>query len=117
MYGLYLVGQGVVMFVAPSWFHKYVGPYGVENHHYTRDMATFSIALGLPCIAVVRQKRWLLPLLAAVTLQAVLHTVSHLIDIGRSHPAIYGPIEFWLSVGTSMLLGVTLYRGASQPRT
>jgi hypothetical protein len=35
-----------------------------------------------------------LPVLALTTLQFALHSVNHLVDIGKSHPAWNGPADF-----------------------
>jgi hypothetical protein len=38
---------GVLMVVDPGTFFEEIGPYGIQNDHYIRDAATFTLALGL----------------------------------------------------------------------
>jgi hypothetical protein len=106
--GLYFVGQGVYMALAPGSFFEYVGPYGPRNDHYLRDNASFSVALGLGCLVGLVRPRWQVPALAIVTAQFWLHALSHLVDIGEADPDIVGPVEFALLLVAAVVLTVSL---------
>lgn len=98
-----LVGVGVVAFslvnvalaaalaFAPHAFFEDVGPYGVRNDHYMRDLATFYAALGIVGLVAYRRVSWRTPVLWLLALEYSLHTVNHLADVGDAHPRWLGP--------------------------
>lgn len=93
-YGTLQLGQGLWMAVAPGSFFDAVGPFGTRNDHYTRDAATWSIALGVVCLAAARgdrRARGVVLLLAG--LQAALHTVNHVADAGIADPGWVGVFD------------------------
>jgi predicted anti-sigma-YlaC factor YlaD len=86
------------MLASPGTFFDAVGPFGVRNDHYTRDMATWSLALGASMLfTALRPRRapggaaGALLLLAA--LQAGLHTVNHVADAGLADPGWVGVFD------------------------
>jgi hypothetical protein len=96
---------GIFMAVAPHAFFKYVGPFGTINVHYLRDLATFYIADGLALALAVRLVSWRVPALFLTSVQFVLHSLNHLLDINKAHPAWNGYFDFFsLSAATLMLL-------------
>lgn len=114
VYSAYQLALGLVMIFAASWFYRNVGPFPPKNLHYTRDNATFSIALGVVGLLAVRRSRWHLPVLAIFTVQAVVHALNHLYDIGRAHPKRYGPIDFVLIAISAAVLGWLTWRAARE---
>lgn len=94
-YGVMQLGQGLWMLVSPGSFFDLVGPFGPRNDHYTRDAATWSIALGgVLVFAALRGNqgaRALVLLLAGF--QAAMHTVNHVADAGIADPGWVGVFD------------------------
>jgi hypothetical protein len=106
-FGIYNLGQGALMAAAPGTFFAEIGPFGVQNDHYIRDLATFYIALGAGLLVAVRRRSWRVPVLALLALQFALHAVNHLIDIDDADPSWLGVADFVaLVVGAVLLLGL-----------
>ena len=106
-FGIYNVAQGIFMAAAPGTFFSEVGPFGVQNDHYIRDLATFYVALGVALLVAVRHRAWRVPVLALLTLQFALHAVNHLIDIDEADPSWLGVADFVaLVVGMVLLAGL-----------
>jgi hypothetical protein len=101
------------MAIAPHAFYTSTGPFGVYNAHYIRDVSTFYAAIGAGLAVAVVRVSWRVPLLAVTTIQFALHSVNHLVDIGRAHPAWTGWFDFFsLTVATVAL--ALLWRAAAR---
>jgi len=62
--GAYQLALGTFMIVAPGTFFEKIGPYGIQNDHYTRDAATFTLALGLVLLIAAWRPGWRAPAIA-----------------------------------------------------
>jgi hypothetical protein len=101
------------MVVSPHGFYKTVGPFGAYNGHYIRDVATFYAAIGIALLLAIRYVSWRVPVLAVTTIQYALHSLNHLLDIGKAHPAWNGYFDFFaLAAATLLLAG--LWRTAAR---
>src|SRR5204862_5978976 len=112
VYGAYSLALGLVMVLAPGWFFDNVGPFGTRNNHYTRDNATMYLAFGVVGLVALRRPSWRLPVLAVWTLQAAIHAVNHLYDIGKAHPKRDGPGDFVLIAVSAAVPGGRSWRAA-----
>lgn len=93
-YGVLQLTQGLWMAVAPGSFFDAIGPFGARNDHYTRDAATWSVALGLVCLlAAWRDRRARGAVLLFAGVQAALHTVNHVADAGIADPGWVGVFD------------------------
>lgn len=101
----YQLALGTFMVVAPGTFFEKVGPYGVQNDHYTRDAATFTLALGLVLLIAAWRPGWRVAAIAGALFQYVLHSINHLVDIGEAEPERLGPTNFVLLALGAALLG------------
>ena len=111
------IGLAIFMAVAPHAFYKAIGPFGASNDHYVRDVATFYGALGAGFGIAVRRVAWRVPLVAITTIQFALHSVNHLLDIGKAHPAWTGYFDFFSLAATTLLLAWLLAQALEQART
>ncbi len=103
--GAYQLVLGVLMVVAPGTFFEEIGPYGVQNDHYIRDAATFTVAVGLVLLIAAWRPRWRVAAIAGALFQYVLHSINHLVDIGEADPDRLGPINFvLLALGAGLLM-------------
>ncbi|MGD0452408.1 MAG: hypothetical protein ABSB69_02315 [Solirubrobacteraceae bacterium] len=114
------VGLGLFMAISPHGFYTAVGPFEAFNQHYIRDVATFYGALGLGLAVALRRPSWRVPVLAITTAQYALHSVNHLIDIGKAHPAWLGYFDFFSLAAATLLLAwlarvAVAEAGASHP--
>ena len=101
IYGVYSTVVGLWMLAAPDLFFDTVGGFGVKNPHYIFDLAGFELPLGLMYFAAVRWPSWRVPTLAFAFVHYVLHSISHLIDIGNAAIPWLGVAEFVaLATGT-----------------
>ncbi len=115
-FGLYHVVLGAFQAVAPGPFFEALGPFGSRNDHYTRDLATFSLALGALLLAAVRLRSWRVPALALAFLQWGLHALNHLLDIGEASPRWVGVVDFAGLAAGAMILGLLLARAVRAER-
>lgn len=89
---------------APHAFFADVGPYGVRNDHYMRDLATFYAAFGAIGLVAYRRASWRTPVLCCLALEYALHTINHLADVGEAHPHWLGPANLAsLAIATGAL--------------
>jgi len=90
---------------APHAFFEDIGPYGAQNDHYMRDIATFYAAIGVAGLIACRRRSWRTPVLCLLALQYGLHAINHLADIGAAHTRWLGPANFAsLAVATAALV-------------
>lgn len=102
----------VLMASSPHAFYTAIGPFGAFNAHYLRDVASFEGAIGLALAAAVRRPSWRVPVLALATVQFVLHSANHLIDIANAHPQWTGYFDFFSLAAAAVVLA-WLWRVAS----
>jgi hypothetical protein len=112
LFALTELALAVFMAVAPHAFYKAIGPFGVFNPHYLRDVASFEGAIGVALLVSLRRRSWRAPVLALTTFQYALHSVNHLLDIGKAHPRWAGFFDFF-SLAPATLLLAYLWRAAS----
>ncbi len=103
-FAVYHLALALFMAIAPHAFYVNVGPFGVANSHYVRDVATYNAALGFAFAMAVRRPSWRVPVLALTTVQFALHSVNHLVDIGKAHPAWNGYFDFFSLAALTVLL-------------
>jgi hypothetical protein len=98
------VALGAWQLIAPGSFFDAIGPFGTSNTHYTRDVGTFTLALGVALAVSYARPAWRLGVVGYAFLQYLFHSVNHLADIGQAHPRSVGPIDFaLLAAGTALL--------------
>jgi hypothetical protein len=114
IFGAYYTALGLWQAVAPGPFFDAIGPFGARNDHYTRDAATWSLALGAALLLSARRPSWRVPVLVLATLQSALHTVNHLVDIGDSDPGWAGPFDFAALAVLTVALGWLTARAARE---
>jgi hypothetical protein len=101
---------GLLLWLAPGFFHDEVGPFGPRNDHYMGDLATFYLALGAVGLASVRQVSWRVPVLTLSVVAYALHSLNHLIDVGEAEPSWLGPADLALISLSTLLLAWMLRR-------
>jgi hypothetical protein len=111
----YDLALAVFMAALPHAFFTNVGPFGARNDHYIRDTATFSAAIGAGLLVSLRRPSWRVPMLAVSTVQFALHSVNHLVDIDKAHPAWTGYFDFFALALTTVLLAWLLRVELAQP--
>ncbi len=113
----YHLALAIFMAFAPHAFYTQIGPFGVANDHYIRDVATYNAALGFAFAVAVRRPSWRVPVLALATVQFALHSVNHLIDIGKAHPAGAGYFDFFSLAALTVLIAWLWRKAAVEART
>jgi hypothetical protein len=103
-FAVYHLALALFMAAAPHAFYVDVGPFGVANDHYIRDVATYNAALAFAFAVAVRRLSWRVPVLALTTVQFALHSVNHLVDIDKAHPAWAGYFDFFSLAILTVLL-------------
>jgi hypothetical protein len=106
---------GVLLWLAPGFFHDEIGPYGGRNDHYMGDLATWYVALGAAAFVAVRRTGWRVPVLALAFLQYALHSLNHVIDVGEADPGWLGPANLVSLLLATLLLGWMLRTAAEAP--
>jgi hypothetical protein len=103
-----------LMIFAPHLFFTDIGPYGVQNDHYLRDLATYGIAFGVALTVAYWHVQWRTPILYCLALQSGLHALNHLLDIGAAHPYWLGPANF-IALALSAAALLWLARESQRP--
>ena len=103
-----------LMVLLPGTFFADVGPFGVQNDHYLRDVASFECAFGVALLIAVWRVQWRAPVLCCVAAQFALHALNHLADIGAAHPHWLGPADF-ISLALATVALVWLARESMRP--
>jgi hypothetical protein len=111
------LGLALFMAVSPHGFYTNVGPFGAYNGHYIRDVSSFYAAIGVGLLIAIRRASWRVPVLAVTTIQYALHSVNHLLDIGRAHPAWTGYFDFGSLAAATVLLAWLWRRAALEAGT
>jgi hypothetical protein len=114
VFGAYYFVLGLWQAVAPGPFYDAIGPFGPRNDHYTRDAATWSLALGIALLLAGRRPSWRVPVLALATFQSALHAINHLVDIGDADPSWAGPFDFVALAALTFALAWLLARAARE---
>ena len=99
------VALGAWQLISPGSFFDALGPFGHSNAHYTRDVGTFTLALGVAFWVAYVRPAWRLGVVGYALFQYAFHAVNHLADIGKAHPVAVGPVDFALIAGTALILG------------
>jgi hypothetical protein len=108
VFGLYALGVGLFMMVAPGPFFETLGTFGVRNDHYILDTASFEVPQGLLLLAAARRVSWRVPALAFATLHWALHSISHIIDPHHGAGDLIGWLEAGGLVVTTVILALAL---------
>ena len=108
VFALYSIALAAFMAAAPHSFYAHLGPFGMRNDHYIRDTATFNAAIGAGLLIALRRPSWRVPMLAITAVQFALHSVNHLVDIDKAHPAWNGYFDFFSLAAATVLLGLLL---------
>jgi hypothetical protein len=96
---------GAWQLISPGSFFDVLGPFGRSNAHYTRDVGTFTLALGVAFAIAWRRPAWRLGVVGYALFQYAFHAVNHLADIGEADPEAMGPVDF-VTIGlTAVVLG------------
>lgn len=112
--GVFYALVGVLLFCAPSFFFHHVAPNGHYNEHYSIDMGSFILPLGVFLIWAAWSSRWAQPALMIAALGSLLHLTSHLRDGGHSQKAVAANNFFALIAG---LILAALYASGKQGLT
>src|SRR5918912_4210617 len=107
-YAVLHVALGAWQLISPGSFFDAVGPFGSSNSHYTRDVGTFTLALGVAFAIAYRLPAWRPGVVGYALFQYAFHAVNHLADIGNADPEALGPIDFALIALTALVLAWTL---------
>jgi hypothetical protein len=113
-FAAYSLAVAALMVLDPHAFFTDVGPFGVQNDHYLRDLATYNAAFGVALLIAYWRVEWRTPILCCMALQFVLHSVNHLADIRSAHPYWLGPADF-ISLALAAAALVWLARESLRP--
>jgi hypothetical protein len=113
---VYHLALAIFMIADPHAFYERVGPFEAYNPHYIRDFATFSAALGIGLAMAVTRPSWRVPMLAVTTVQFALHSLNHLLDIEKAHPAWTGYFDFFSLAAATALIAWLLALALAQAR-
>jgi hypothetical protein len=100
--------------IAPHSFYDVLGPFGSFNGHYTRDVGTFTLALGVAFAIAYWRPAWRVGVVGYALLQYAFHSINHLADIGDADPERMGPIDFAALTVTVPVLGWLLVQVARE---
>ena len=106
--GIGHLALGAWQALAPRSFYDGIAGFGPYNPHFIRDVATFTVALGVVLLLAAVRSSWRVPVLFYATLQYALHTINHVVDVGKSEPGWVGPADVVALAVTGALLAWTL---------
>ncbi len=108
------VALAVWPFFFPHSFYTTIGAFSTYNPHYERDTATFYFAFAVGASVAARRPSWRVPVLAMITVQYLIHTINHGIDVNNANNSWAGLFDL-VSLGLAtmqfaLLLGLLLRR-------
>jgi hypothetical protein len=107
--GLSFALVGLVLIVTPQWFYQNIGDFPPFNRHYSGDLGTYSLPIGIALLVAAREPLKNKLIVAMAFGVGLLHMFNHVFDA----ILIGGSITYWLSdIGPlaffEILLGVAL---------
>jgi hypothetical protein len=78
--GLFYVLNGVPMLLTPMLFFNTIGNFPPFNRHYTGDLGSFLLPLGIGLMFIARAPQKQTALVGVVAATGVLHALNHLYD-------------------------------------
>jgi hypothetical protein len=114
VFAVFNLAIALTMVITPHTFFTDIGPFGPQNDHYLRDVATFYAAFGVALLIAYNRVSWRTPILWCVALQSGLHALNHLVDISAAHPRWLGPADF-ISLALATCALVWLARESMRP--
>lgn len=69
---------GALLFCVPSFFFYRIAPIGTYNQHYSIDLGSFLLPVGVFLIWTAQKQAWIQPVLGIAALGSLLHLISHL---------------------------------------
>ncbi len=114
--GAFHVAAGLVMLFAPGPFYDGLATFQPRNDHFTRDLGTYYVALGIAFAVAARRPSWRGPVLVLAVVQYALHTANHLYDLGYPREDWVGPVNAALVAAGLALLGLLAYAFARRRR-
>lgn len=111
--GAYYTVIGVMLFAMPRFFYEHAGHIGAFNEHYSRDVGSFTLPLGLALFWLARRpfKHRLFASYAVVA--SAFHAVSHFMDGVNSQRSAYALAFF---IGVTAMLCLPLAKTQETPR-
>jgi hypothetical protein len=110
--GAYYSVTGAFLFFAPSFFFHRVAPIGIFNQHYTVDLGSFLLPLGVFLLLAVRYTEWCQPVIGVAAFGSSLHLLSHLRDGFYSARAVIADV-FFLVVALLLIAPLVINKGSS----
>ena len=107
--GAYYAVTGAFLFFAPSFFFHRVAPIGIFNQHYTIDLGSFLLPLGVFLLLAVRYTEWSQPMIGVAAFGSSLHLLSHLRDGFYSTRAVIAD-AFFLAVALLLIAPLVIKR-------
>jgi hypothetical protein len=95
------IAVGLVMLFAPGPFYDGIATFPPRNDHFTRDLSTFYLALGIVFALAARRASWRAPVLLLAVIEYALHIANHLYDFGD-------PPDAWVAPVTTAVLAAGL---------
>ncbi len=112
--GAYYSIVGVLLFFPPTFFFRKIAPIGPYNEHYTIDLGSFLLPLGVFLLLAMRYAKWSKPIIELAALASTLHLLSHLRNGIQSVEALFTDV-FFLTV--ALLLAASLVAGKERHST
>lgn len=110
------VAAGLFMLFAPGPFYDGLATFPPRNDHFTRDLATFYVALGVGFALAAGRSGWRAPVLVVAGVEYALHLANHIYDLGYPDEAWVGPVTTALLAAALGLLAVLAFALIRRPR-
>ncbi len=78
--GALYVSTGLLMLLLPEWFYQNIGTFPPFNRHYTGDLGSFNLPLGLALLWAVRNPARHCLLIGCAALASLIHALNHTYD-------------------------------------
>lgn len=110
------VAVGLVMLFAAGPFYEGIATFPPRNDHFTRDLSTFYVALGIVLALAARHPTWRGPVLLLAVIEYALHIANHLYDFGDPPDAWVAPVTTALLAAVLALLALLAYAAVRRRR-
>lgn len=109
------LGTSLWMVVAPRSFFANIGPFGVFNGHYLRDVAAFQAGIGAALLASIWLRELRSGAVAALLGATALHTFNHWVDVRAAHAGSNADVVDAVLLTCTTLLVAWLFASTLRP--
>lgn len=97
------------MVAAPTSFFNNIGPFGIYNGHYLRDVAAFQAGIGVALLSSIWMHALRPGAVCALLAASVLHGANHFADLNAANNGSHADVVDAIAISLSVLVAAWLF--------